>query len=110
MTYDVQKYDTATAIHQTDCDEWVKASEAEAHEKAAVDEAYKRGYADAEKYFTNSCFECGYAGEWSTWTCDDCLGKAKPYGPGHSLYDSEGIATEEEVSFLLKVLKGENNA
>lgn len=48
-------------------------------EKAALiwiqnlqDEAYERGYKDAEKYYTNSCFSCGYAGEWSTWICDDC--------------------------------------
>lgn len=39
----------------------------------AYDRGYKSGYADAEKYYTNSCFYCGYAGEWSTWACDDCL-------------------------------------
>lgn len=41
--------------------------------KSIQDEAYNRGYKDAEKYYTNSCFSCGYAGEWSTWVCDDCI-------------------------------------
>ena len=40
--------------------------------RSVQDEAYDRGYKDAEKYYTNSCFYCGYAGEWSTWACDDC--------------------------------------
>lgn len=47
------------------------------HEDIAADAAYNRGYSDgykeAEKYYTNSCFSCGYAGEWSTWVCDDCI-------------------------------------
>ena len=45
--------------------------------RSVQDEAYDRGYKDAEKYYTNSCFYCGYAGEWSTWACDDCL-KSNP--------------------------------
>lgn len=39
---------------------------------AAQEDAYNKGYKDAEKYYTNSCFLCGYAGEWSTWICDEC--------------------------------------
>jgi hypothetical protein len=35
--------------------------------------AHERGYKEAEKIYTNSCMSCGYAGEWSTWICDDCL-------------------------------------
>jgi hypothetical protein len=37
-----------------------------------IHDAYLRGYAEAEKKYTNDCFICGYAGEWSTWTCEDC--------------------------------------
>ena len=50
------------------------------HEEQASNDAYnrgyKRGYEDAKKYYTNSCFMCGYAGEWSTYICDDCLNKS----------------------------------
>lgn len=35
--------------------------------------AYQRGYKEAEKFYTNSCMLCGYAGEWSTYICDDCI-------------------------------------
>ena len=38
----------------------------------AAQTAYDEGYKDAEKYYTNSCFFCGYAGEWSTWICEEC--------------------------------------
>ena len=37
-----------------------------------VDKAWAKGYAEAEKFFTNSCLSCGYAGEWSTWICEVC--------------------------------------
>ena len=40
--------------------------------KDIVDKAWAKGYAEAEKFYTNSCLFCGYAGEWSTWICDDC--------------------------------------
>lgn len=33
---------------------------------------YGEGYEKAKETYTNDCFECGYAGEWSTWVCDDC--------------------------------------
>jgi hypothetical protein len=35
--------------------------------------AHERGYKEAEAFYTNDCFLCGYAGEWSTsmcWQCD----------------------------------------
>ena len=35
--------------------------------------AHEQGYKEAEEFYTNSCMMCGYAGEWSTWICDDCL-------------------------------------
>lgn len=38
----------------------------------AREEAYAAGYEEARKYYTNSCFSCGYAGEWSTYVCDEC--------------------------------------
>jgi hypothetical protein len=34
--------------------------------------AHERGYKEAEAFYTNSCFSCGYAGEWSTWICENC--------------------------------------
>lgn len=34
--------------------------------------AYERGYKEAEQFYTNECMQCGYAGEWSTWMCDEC--------------------------------------
>jgi len=37
-----------------------------------VHDAYLRGYADAEEFYGNTCFFCGYAGEYSTWACEDC--------------------------------------
>lgn len=40
--------------------------------KDIVDKAWAKGYAEAEEFYTNSCLFCGYAGEWSTWICDDC--------------------------------------
>ena len=40
--------------------------------KDIVDKAWAKGYAEAEKFYTNGCLFCGYAGEWSTWICDDC--------------------------------------
>ena len=40
--------------------------------KDVADKAWAKGYAEAEKLYTNSCLSCGYAGEWSTWICDDC--------------------------------------
>ena len=40
--------------------------------KDIVDKAWAKGYAEAEKFYTNGCLFCGYAGEWSTWVCDDC--------------------------------------
>lgn len=33
---------------------------------------YSEAFTEAEKFYTNSCLFCGYAGEWSTWICDDC--------------------------------------
>jgi hypothetical protein len=42
-----------------------------------VDKAWALGYAEAEQHFTNDCFSCGYAGEWSTWTCDACMKERK---------------------------------
>jgi len=36
-------------------------------------EGWAAGYAHAEKFFTNSCLSCGYAGEWSTWICEVCM-------------------------------------
>jgi hypothetical protein len=35
--------------------------------------AHERGYKEAEVFYTNECMICGYSGEWSEWTCDDCL-------------------------------------
>lgn len=40
--------------------------------KDIVDKAWAKGYAEAKKFYTNDCLSCGYAGEWSTWICDDC--------------------------------------
>ena len=34
--------------------------------------AHRRGYEEAKKFYTNDCFYCGYAGEWSTYVCDEC--------------------------------------
>lgn len=34
--------------------------------------AHERGYKEAEKFYTNDCFLCGYAGEWSTSMCWQC--------------------------------------
>jgi hypothetical protein len=42
-----------------------------------VKHEYKRGYKEAEKFYTNSCMFCGYAGEWSTYICDDCIEENK---------------------------------
>jgi hypothetical protein len=42
-----------------------------------IDEAYKRGYKEAEEFYTNSCMLCGYAGEWSTYICDECIEENK---------------------------------
>jgi hypothetical protein len=47
-----------------------------------VHDAYLRGYADAEEFYTNDCFFCGYGGEWSTSACEDCLSN-----PANSWYD-----------------------
>ena len=33
---------------------------------------YGEGYEKAKEIYTNECMNCGYAGEWSTWVCDDC--------------------------------------
>ena len=47
------------------------------HQKPPLGEctcdAYSRGYEEAKEYYTNSCFYCGYAGEWSTYACDECI-------------------------------------
>lgn len=40
--------------------------------KKAWDEGYGIGYETAKEYYTNECFVCGYAGEWSTYVCEDC--------------------------------------
>jgi len=37
-----------------------------------IAKAHKRGYEEAEAFYTNSCVSCGYAGEWSTWMCEQC--------------------------------------
>lgn len=69
--------------HLPECDDnWIQDKRAEypycicpalrAYEARVREEAYDEGYKDAEKYYTNSCFLCGYAGEWSTWICDEC--------------------------------------
>jgi hypothetical protein len=34
--------------------------------------AHERGYKEAEAFYTNDCFLCGYAGEWSTSMCWQC--------------------------------------
>lgn len=55
--------------------EWERAmcpSNLEAYLKGMQD-----GYKKAEKYYTNSCFYCGYAGEWSTYVCDECIERLK---------------------------------
>lgn len=33
---------------------------------------FEEGKEKAKEIYTNDCFECGYAGEWSTWVCDKC--------------------------------------
>lgn len=33
---------------------------------------FEEGKEKAKEIYTNDCFECGYAGEWSTWICDNC--------------------------------------
>ena len=46
------------------------------HEDIASNDAYnrgyKRGYEDAKIFYTNDCMTCGYAGEWSTYICNNC--------------------------------------
>jgi len=37
-----------------------------------IAKAHKRGYEEAKAFYTNSCVSCGYAGEWSTWMCEQC--------------------------------------
>jgi hypothetical protein len=39
----------------------------------AINDAYQRGYKEAEEFYTNSCMLCGYVGQWSTYICDDCI-------------------------------------
>ena len=39
---------------------------------ACIHDAYLKGYADAQNVYTNDCFNCGYAGEWSIGLCDTC--------------------------------------
>ena len=33
---------------------------------------FGEGYEKAKEFYTNDCLACGYAGEWSTWVCDNC--------------------------------------
>lgn len=33
---------------------------------------FEEGKEKAKEIYTNDCFECGYAGEWSTWVCEGC--------------------------------------
>lgn len=37
-----------------------------------INKVHERGYKEAEEFYTNECMNCGYAGEWSTWICDEC--------------------------------------
>lgn len=62
--------------------------------KKAWDEGYGVGYETAEKYYTNECFVCGYAGEWSTWVCDDCQKE------NFELVNELDLSTNEDDEYL----------
>lgn len=38
-----------------------------------VHSAWDEGYAAAQAFYTNACFFCGPADEYSTWACETCL-------------------------------------
>lgn len=74
----IQIFDYNGVLHDTDyaAGTYVRyadyISALESITKDVADKAWAKGYAEAEKLYTNSCLSCGYAGEWSTWICDDC--------------------------------------
>ena len=41
--------------------------------ETCVHEIYRHGYNDSTTYWTNDCFFCGPAGEWSVTACTNCL-------------------------------------
>ena len=74
----IQRFDYAGVVGDIDYAEGTYVryedylSALESITKDIVDKAWAKGYAEAEEFYTNSCLFCGYAGEWSTWICDDC--------------------------------------
>jgi hypothetical protein len=79
---------------------------------------FEEGKEKAKEIYTNDCFECGYAGEWSTWVCDNCrkenpdiiddygLDEASPYDQGRSLRDEEEPKIIESIARAKRIQRG----
>lgn len=61
----------------------------------AWNEGFGIGFAEGEQkakeFYTNDCLECGYAGEWSTWICENCQ-KENP-----DIVDDYGLDEEPKI-------------
>lgn len=62
---------------------------------------FEEGKEKAKEIYTNDCFECGYAGEWSTWVCENCR-KENP-----DIIDDYGldVSTNEDIHNLSQTIE-----